>query len=74
MQVKKSASGAFLAMKEINYNNPAIGKNTKEKEKSIESIVSELSIIKEHLRHPNVVRYYRTFNQSKSTKIMYFVY
>ncbi|XP_072042766.1 serine/threonine-protein kinase Nek10-like [Amphiura filiformis] len=62
-KVKKSTSGLFLAMKEINYNNPAIGKTSKEKEKSIDSIVSELTIIKEHLRHPNVVRYYRTFTE-----------
>ena len=64
-QVKKNAGGNFLALKEISYNNPAVGKTAKEKEKSIESIISELTIIKEHLRHPNVVRYYKTFTDRK---------
>ncbi|XP_071966114.1 serine/threonine-protein kinase Nek10-like isoform X1 [Antedon mediterranea] len=58
-KVKKNSSGNFLALKEI---NPTVGK--KAKEKAIESIVSELSIIKEQLKHPNVVKYYRTFKEN----------
>ena len=63
--MKKSNSGHFLALKEILFTNPAVGKTVKEKEKNIESIVSELTIIKEHMRHPNVVRYYKTFQERK---------
>ena len=44
-------------MKEINAQAAILGKNAREKQKSIGEIVSELSIIKEQLRHPNVVRY-----------------
>ncbi|XP_071485306.1 serine/threonine-protein kinase Nek10-like [Diadema antillarum] len=68
-KVKKNAGGNFLALKEISYNNPAVGKTAKEKEKSIESIISELTIVKEHLRHPNVVRYYRTFTEPQAEKL-----
>nr|XP_054767919.1 serine/threonine-protein kinase Nek10-like isoform X2 [Lytechinus pictus] len=71
-KVKKNAGGNFLALKEISYNNPAVGRTAKEKEKSIESIISELSIVKEHMRHPNVVRYYRTFTEPQAEK-MYIV-
>ncbi|KAJ8024745.1 Serine/threonine-protein kinase Nek10 [Holothuria leucospilota] len=68
-KVKKNAQGKFLALKEISFNNPAVGRTAKEKEKSIASIISELSIIKEDLRHPNVVRYFRTFTDDKSEKL-----
>ena len=64
--MKKNTGENFLALKEIRYNNPVVGKTVKEKDKSIDSIVSELTIIKEHLRHSNVVRYYRTFKESES--------
>lgn len=30
-------------------------------------VVSELQIIREQLKHPNVVRYYKTFVERKST-------
>ena len=53
---KRSAGQSFLAMKEINAQAAILGKNAREKQKSIGEIVSELSIIKEQLRHPNVVR------------------
>ncbi|XP_022087422.1 serine/threonine-protein kinase Nek10-like isoform X2 [Acanthaster planci] len=69
-KVKKNTGENFLALKEIRYNNPAVGKTVKEKDKSIDSIVSELSIIKEHLRHPNVVRYYRTFKENENLYIV----
>ncbi|XP_006813980.1 serine/threonine-protein kinase Nek10-like [Saccoglossus kowalevskii] len=62
-KVKKKMSGQFLAMKEISLLNPAIGKTAKERDVSVGRIVSELPIIKEGLKHPNVVRYYKTFNE-----------
>ena len=45
---------------------PEMGKNAKERNKSIGDLISELNIIREQLRHPNVVRYYKTFEESKS--------
>lgn len=41
------------------------GKSAKEKEMSVGEITNELKIMKEEMRHPNVVRYYRTFELSK---------
>ncbi|XP_039199649.1 serine/threonine-protein kinase Nek10 isoform X5 [Crotalus tigris] len=60
-KVRKHSGQNFLAMKEINLHNPAFGKDKKDRESSVKNIVSELTIIKEQLYHPNVVRYHRTF-------------
>ncbi|XP_077159015.1 serine/threonine-protein kinase Nek10 isoform X3 [Paroedura picta] len=60
-KVRKHNGQNFLAMKEINLHNPAFGKDKKDRDSSVKNIVSELTIIKEQLYHPNVVRYYRTF-------------
>ena len=38
-----------------------MGKGSKERDKSVGEMISELNIIREQLRHPNVVRYYKTF-------------
>uniref|UniRef100_A0A4W3J3X9 Protein kinase domain-containing protein n=2 Tax=Callorhinchus milii TaxID=7868 RepID=A0A4W3J3X9_CALMI len=48
-------------MKEVNLHNPAFGKDKKDRDNSVEKIVSELTIIREQLQHPNVVKYYKTF-------------
>ena len=61
-KVKKTSagpSGSFLAMKEISTNG--WGQNSREREKSVGGVVSELTIIREQLKHPNVVRYHKTF-------------
>ncbi|XP_035746591.1 serine/threonine-protein kinase Nek10 isoform X2 [Egretta garzetta] len=60
-KVRKHNGQNLLAMKEVNLHNPAFGKDKKDRESSVKNIVSELTIIKEQLCHPNVVRYYRTF-------------
>ncbi|XP_042662473.1 serine/threonine-protein kinase Nek10 isoform X2 [Tyto alba] len=60
-KVRKHNGQNLLAMKEVNLHNPAFGKDKKDRDSSVKSIVSELTIIKEQLYHPNVVRYYRTF-------------
>ncbi|NXP14944.1 NEK10 kinase, partial [Thinocorus orbignyianus] len=60
-KVRKHNGQNLLAMKEVNLHNPAFGKNKKDRDSSVKNIVSELTIIKEQLYHPNVVRYYRTF-------------
>ncbi|XP_035172598.1 serine/threonine-protein kinase Nek10 isoform X2 [Oxyura jamaicensis] len=60
-KVRKHNGQNLLAMKEVNLHNPAFGKDKKDRDRSVKNIVSELTIIKEQLYHPNVVRYYRTF-------------
>ena len=39
----------------------------KERQSSVGDVVNELSIIREQLKHPNIVRYYRTFIIGKLT-------
>ncbi|XP_062925562.1 serine/threonine-protein kinase Nek10 [Mobula hypostoma] len=60
-KVRKYSGHNLLAMKEVNLHNPAFGKDKKDRDHSVEKIVSELTIIREQLHHPNVVRYYKTF-------------
>nr|XP_014349446.1 PREDICTED: serine/threonine-protein kinase Nek10 isoform X1 [Latimeria chalumnae] len=60
-KVRKHSGQNLLAMKEVNLHNPAFGKDKKDRDNSVEKIVSELTIIKEQLHHPNIVRYYKTF-------------
>ncbi len=42
-----------------------MGKNAKERNKSIGDLISELNVIEKKLRHPNIVRYKSTFEESK---------
>ncbi|XP_066206885.1 serine/threonine-protein kinase Nek10 isoform X2 [Saccopteryx leptura] len=60
-KVRKCSGQNLLAMKEVNLHNPAFGKDKKDRDSSVKNIVSELTIIKEQLYHPNVVRYHKTF-------------
>ncbi|NXC28052.1 NEK10 kinase, partial [Campylorhamphus procurvoides] len=60
-KVRKHNGQNLLAMKEVNLHNPAFGKDKEDRDSSVKNIVSELTIIKEQLYHPNVVWYYRTF-------------
>ncbi|KAM5188692.1 serine/threonine-protein kinase Nek10 isoform 6-T6 [Callospermophilus lateralis] len=60
-KVRKHSGQNLLAMKEVNLHNPAFGKDKKDRDSSVKNIVSELTIIKEQLYHPNIVRYYKTF-------------
>ena len=41
--------------------NASWGKTCKERQKSVGDVINELSIVREQLKHPNVVRYYKTF-------------
>ena len=58
---------------QLNLQNPAFGKNAREKEQSVGEITNELRIMKESLRHPNIVRYHRTFEESKFSFFEYFL-
>ncbi|XP_025913076.1 serine/threonine-protein kinase Nek10 isoform X1 [Apteryx rowi] len=60
-KVRKHNGQNLLAMKEVNLHNPAFGKDKKDRDSNVKNIVSELTIIKEQLYHPNIVRYHRTF-------------
>ncbi|XP_072796992.1 serine/threonine-protein kinase Nek10 isoform X1 [Vicugna pacos] len=69
-KVRKRSGQNLLAMKEVNLHNPAFGKDKKDRDSSVRNIVSELTIIKEQLYHPNVVRYYKTFLENDSLYIV----
>ncbi|KAL0984816.1 hypothetical protein UPYG_G00147330 [Umbra pygmaea] len=60
-KVRKQTGQAFLALKEVNLHNPVFGKDKKSRDSNVDKIVSELTIIKEQMNHPNVVKYYKTF-------------
>ncbi|XP_043920696.1 serine/threonine-protein kinase Nek10 [Protopterus annectens] len=69
-KVRKRGAQNCLAMKEVNLHNPAFGKDKKDRDKSVETIVSELTIINEQLCHPNVVHYYKTFIENDKLYIV----
>ncbi|KAK2152163.1 hypothetical protein LSH36_338g04055, partial [Paralvinella palmiformis] len=62
-KVKKITSESVFAMKEINTQNVMWGASNKERQKSVGDVINELTIIREQLKHPNVVRYYKTFKE-----------
>ncbi|KAM4029092.1 serine/threonine-protein kinase Nek10 isoform 1-T1 [Anomaloglossus baeobatrachus] len=70
LPVRKRSGQNLFAMKEINLHNPAFGKDKRDRENNAENIVSELTIIREQLCHPNIVRYYRTFLENDKLYIV----
>ncbi|KAM3872994.1 serine/threonine-protein kinase Nek10 [Diretmus argenteus] len=60
-KVRKQSGQNLLALKEVNLHNPAFGKDKRSRDNNVEKIVSELTIIKEQMTHPNIVKYYKTF-------------
>ncbi|KAF7662268.1 hypothetical protein LDENG_00239160 [Lucifuga dentata] len=60
-KVRKQSGQNLLALKEVNLHNLAFGKDKKSRDSNVEKIISELTIIKEQMTHPNVVKYYKTF-------------
>jgi len=64
-KVKKKNSNCFLAMKEISTYSL-----TSMKDKSLGEIVNEVTIIRNNLRHPNIVRYMKTFKENDSLFIV----
>ncbi|XP_050419048.2 serine/threonine-protein kinase Nek10 [Patella vulgata] len=71
-KVKKTSAeqSSFLALKELNLQNPAFGKNSLEVETSVGEITNELQIMREQLKHPNIVRYYKTFVEAERLYIV----
>ncbi|XP_047455571.1 serine/threonine-protein kinase Nek10 isoform X2 [Mugil cephalus] len=60
-KVRKQSNQNLLALKEVNLHNPVFGKDKKSRDSNVEKIISELTIIKEQMTHPNIVKYYKTF-------------
>ncbi|KAF5909879.1 serine/threonine-protein kinase Nek10, partial [Clarias magur] len=60
-KVRKQGAQNCLALKEVNLHNPAFGNDKKSRDSNVEKIVSELTIIKEQMTHPNIVKYLKTF-------------
>ncbi|MCJ8745494.1 hypothetical protein PDJAM_G00130730 [Pangasius djambal] len=60
-KVRKQGAQNCLALKEVNLHNPAFGHDKKSRDSNVEKIVSELTIIKEQMSHPNIVKYLKTF-------------
>ncbi|GAA6217254.1 serine/threonine-protein kinase Nek10 isoform X2 [Lates japonicus] len=60
-KVRKQSVQNLLALKEVNLYNPAFGKDKRSRDSNVEKIISELTIIKEQMTHPNIVKYYKTF-------------
>ncbi|KAM6935607.1 serine/threonine-protein kinase Nek10 [Lycodopsis pacificus] len=60
-KVRKQSGQNLLALKEVNLHNPAFGKDKKSRDGNVEKIISELTIVKEQMTHPNIVKYYKTF-------------
>uniref|UniRef100_A0A3B4D4Z4 Protein kinase domain-containing protein n=1 Tax=Pygocentrus nattereri TaxID=42514 RepID=A0A3B4D4Z4_PYGNA len=60
-KVRKQGAQNCLALKEVNLHNPAFGNDKKSRDSNVEKIVSELTIIKEQMAHPNIVKYFKTF-------------
>jgi serine/threonine protein kinase len=63
-KVKRKGMDQFYAMKEIKITHPFMGKTQHEREKSMGRLLNEVTMVKEQLRHPNVVRYYKTFKEN----------
>lgn len=64
-KVKKKNTEYFLAMKEINTFNLK-----DKKDKQLSDIISEVTIIRNNLKHPNIVKYIKTFKEDKNLYIV----
>ncbi|XP_043118026.1 serine/threonine-protein kinase Nek10 isoform X2 [Puntigrus tetrazona] len=69
-KVRKQSGQNILALKEVNFHNPAFGKDKRSRDSSAEKIVSELTIIKEQMSHPNIVKYFKTFLEADKLYIV----
>lgn len=49
VKVRKQNGQNYLALKEVNFHNPAFGKDMRSRDSSVEKIVSELTISKEQV-------------------------
>ena len=64
-QVTKQNFNVELALKEIRCSHPALGHTELERSSSIGHLLNEVNMIREQLRHPNVVRYHKCFQEGE---------
>ncbi|KAM9724275.1 serine/threonine-protein kinase Nek10 [Menidia menidia] len=69
-KVRKQSGQNLLALKEVNLHNPVFGKDKKSRDSNVEKIISELTIIREQMTHPNIVRYYKTFLEGEKLYVV----
>lgn len=69
-KVRKRGGQTFQALKEINLLNPAFGKTTGDRDKSVGEMINELQIMRQEMRHPNIVRYHKTFKEGDTLFIV----
>ena len=70
----KSASSVMYAMKEIKANHPALNTSkmaSRQEDSGVQQIKSEVAMIKENLRHSNIVGYYKCFQVSLDWHSLY---
>lgn len=68
-QVKKRSNQTPLALKEVSIAGGGGKKGQDRQKREIDEIVRELKIIREQMKHPNIVRYYSTFQESKLNQL-----
>ncbi|XP_052808823.1 serine/threonine-protein kinase Nek10-like isoform X2 [Mya arenaria] len=69
-KVRKRGGQTFVALKEIDMKNPAFVKPSGDRDKSIVDMISELQIMRQGIRHPNIVRYHKTFLEGSTLFII----
>ncbi len=62
-KVKKKDTNHFLAMKEINSCSSS-------NDKKIVDVINEVTIIRNRLKHPNIVKYLKTFKENDTLYIV----
>ncbi|XP_060555382.1 serine/threonine-protein kinase Nek10-like isoform X1 [Ruditapes philippinarum] len=68
-KVRKKVGQTFVALKEIDLMNPAFGKSV-DRDKSVGDMINELQIMRAGIRHPNIVRYHKTFLEGNTLFII----
>lgn len=69
-KVRKKVGQTFVALKEIDLMNPAFGKCVVDRDKSVGDMINELQIMRQGIRHPNIVRYHKTFLEGNTLFII----
>lgn len=69
-KVRKRVGQTFVALKEIDLMNPAFGKVGTERDQSVGNMINELQIMRQGIRHPNIVRYHKTFVEGNTLFIV----
>ena len=63
LQVRKPHSDGFLALKEIRCTHPSLGKTLDERSRALGRLMTEVNMVREQLRHSNVVTYHKCFQE-----------